>query len=66
MTTIQICLSEASDEGMTKLENLLNARDELIIKLNRLYDSIENIQKEIVDLDFEIDRVILEDKRNIE
>ena len=63
MTMNQICLSSTSDEGMTKLENLLNSRDDLLKELSKLYDMIEQMQQAIIDLDHEIDRVILEDKR---
>jgi hypothetical protein len=48
---------------MTKLENLLNSRDDLLKEIGKLYDMVENLQQAIVDLDHEIDRVILEDKR---
>ena len=56
-------LETATDESMTKLENLLNSRDGLLKELSNLYDMIEQMQQAIIDLDHEIDRVILEDKR---
>ena len=63
MTTTP-CLSETSDEGLSKLENLLTARDSLMTRIGNLYDSLEEVQQEIMNLDREIDRVILEDQRS--
>ena len=64
MTTTPIFLSETSDEGLSKLENLLTARDSLMTRIGNLYDSLEEVQQEIMNLDREIDRVILEDQRS--
>ena len=64
MTTTPIFLSETSDEGLSKLENLLTARDSLMTRIGNLYDSLEEVQQEVMNLDREIDRVILEDQRS--
>ena len=47
-----------------KLEHLLEARNQLVNKLSKLFEAIEEFQDDLVAMDKEIDRVILEDKRS--